>query len=161
MTNDETRDDASPASPEEQAEAAALAAALDATLEGRAETAPVDALEAAGLLRTAAESLSPRAAAEVLERVRPASTLPRPRRSWARLLVPVGGLAAVAAACLLVLMFLPGPPAATRLPALQAGLLRAQAQAVRGEGREAYAGELQAYRREVYVALQRRYREAS
>lgn len=159
----------------EQAEAEALARAL----EGGAERAapPADALEAAALLRYSGREgeLAPDRADAVLERLLP--QVGRTRRRRVRVIVwGAGGVLAAAAAAALVL-WLPRAPAdqravvqpaataeehavAARLPVPPAALLAAQAGAAQAKDEQARARfetEMRAYRQALLGALERAY----
>lgn len=145
--------------PEEIREAEALARALEG--DESSSDAPEDALQAAALLRSG--ELSEQRSQAVFERVVAGSDLeksePADRLRW---LIPVGGL--VAAAVVGLLLLLPGTlssPVSTSLPPPGAALLQAQGRAARGgvEGLVALKGEMQGYRKNMYLALSERYRE--
>jgi hypothetical protein len=123
--------------------------------------APASAAElaAAGALGERLEGeLAPGRAEVVLARVLASGALPGPaRRAGFRWAWPAGGLAAAAAAFLLL-----GPslgPAPASLPPPPRDLLRAQAEALAGDTAP-LAREMRAYRLDVLAAVEARYRRA-
>jgi len=146
-------------SPDEQAEAEALALALEGV---PGKQPPPDALEAAGLLELDGQAMSAEREQAVWERIEAA--LPgvegRPARpAWRRWLLPVGSVALAAAAALALVVALPGAPGATALPRPDPGLLQHQAEAASGADRAAVRldADMRAYRANMFASLRRRY----
>jgi hypothetical protein len=138
-----------PPTPDELREAEALAKALEG---GSDAAAPVDALEAAALLRAA--PLDPVASAAIRARARP------PMRARRRF--PIQAFAGSIAVIIIVLGAVsavqrrPAGVPPLPLPPPPPALLAAQARAPK-EGLEPLAREMAPYRGEVLVALARRY----
>jgi hypothetical protein len=145
--------------PEERAEAEALARALET---GRAAgPVPGDALETAALLRHAKdqgaldEARAESILSDVLERARPPA---RTKSGWRWPLFGALGLGAAAAAVALVVRS--GAPEVAAFPRPPRALLEAQMEAARSRasGLGTVASEMKPYRREVFAALEERYR---
>ena len=151
-------------SPEEFAEAEALARALD---RGSADGGlPEDALQTAALLRHGAQGSelgaqrSEAILAEALRSARPR----RPRAAaapWWRWLLPAGLAATAAAAAFAVLVGSPtggpAPQTAAALPAPSSALLRAQATAAAGDDPSALDRAMASHRVAVVGRLRERY----
>ena len=142
--------------PEEMAEATALAAAL----EGRASggTAPEDALATAGVLRHArtagASALTPARLEQLAARVRPAVDRRRPRRRWWLWLTPAALVPAAAMAVVFVSTRSAVPPLPTALPDPPVALIEAQGRAARGGSTlAALDAQMRDYRAAFYAAL--------
>ncbi len=144
--------------PEEEREAAALAASLDGATP--VESPPArEALATAALVREGREGglLADDRRDAVLDRVLAAETRARPRRVL-RWVVP--SLAVAAAAALAMVALRPGDKStarATALPGPSASVLRAQLDVARGGDPSRLDEEMRVYRRDVYAALRRRY----
>ncbi len=149
-------------SPEELAEAAALAAALERPAGTATPDEPLaDLLPVAALLRdTAAPPLPAARSAALLHQLqrRQAAAQPRPWARWLRWLAPAGALAAASAAAVVLLTGVSSP---TPLPPVPAALLRAQAQAATGDEAALAALEdgLRGYRRAWLRSLRASYGE--
>lgn len=150
----------------ERREAEALARALEGQPDGAGEGA--DALEAAAMLRHGDGELSAERGEAILQGLL-GELDARPAREagtaggwggWLRWLLPLG---AAAAAGVVALFVLGGPPSATELPRPGLALLEAQGAALRGGGARDLARDLDremaAYRTQVYGALEGRYGE--
>ncbi|MGE0786776.1 MAG: hypothetical protein AB7S26_13975 [Sandaracinaceae bacterium] len=158
-------DDERPSEPHEEAEAEALAVALERG--HREDELPEDALEAAALIRYSLDhgelpaDREDAILAEVIgasEKVRARQPAPPPRRfGW------LFGIFATSVAAILVLVlilrqtwFAPERPSA--LPRPSPELVRASLSRVEGEAADpSFEGAMQPYRSEVYSALRERY----
>jgi hypothetical protein len=145
--------------PEEQLAATALVA----TLEGRCPDAgpPQDALQSARLLQHAAgqAELHPGEQEELLGRILPVLEQRRRagRRSWWWALLPAAGAAVILA----WLVVVPVTDAPAELPRPAVSLLRAQGELLRLKepANREYREQMQAYRGELYAALEAHYSE--
>ncbi|HJZ84064.1 MAG TPA: hypothetical protein VKN99_02795 [Polyangia bacterium] len=150
-------DDEKEPTPQELAEAAALARALEEGRAGGGPPAPEDALAAAALVRL--RGLDRARAQVVLDRVVAARRQARRRRAW-MILAPLGALAAAAVLALgLTAPLRRHAPAALRsatLPRPSTALIEAQLQAAHGQPAPLDA-EMRSYRRALYGALASRY----
>jgi hypothetical protein len=177
MTTD--RDESMEPSEEELAEAEALARALERGT--GTEALPDDALSTAALLRYSQDGgeLADERKSAILDEVlatakpKPApATVEKPLLGWLKWLVPIGGLGAVAAVALALLVAMPSASpdtapsasevatvAPTDLPAPGVALLRAQAEAASAaEGADVVlASEMRTYRGALFAALEERY----